>query len=324
MTLSPIVDVPAAVSRVTAMHQPEGRAVAQASRSVRDTAIEASAVCRGFGDRQVLLDLSFAVSKGSVTALLGSNGAGKSTLISLLLGLRAPSSGHVNVLGSDPRRREQLHRIGATLQESAFSTTAHRLLVREVLSLVASHYQNPVPVDELVETYGLTSIWHRELGGLSGGERRRVSISLAFIGRPDLVVLDEPTTGLDIAAREAVWRALTRFTAGGGTALVATHHLEEAEAVADRVLLIESGRLMVDDTLDGLRERVGRTELRFRSDRDPPTPQVGTLARADGAYVVQTTEPELYVTQLVRSEVAFRDLSVTRAGLSEMLKSLKQ
>jgi ABC-2 type transport system ATP-binding protein len=256
--------------------------------------------------------------------LLGPNGAGKSTLISLLLGLRAPSSGQLTVLGSDPRRFEQQHRIGATLQESAFSTSAARLRVREVFALVASHYRDSVPLDELVDNMGLTSVWHRELGGLSGGERRRVSIGLAFIGRPSLVVLDEPTTGLDIQAREAVWGVIQRFAAGGGTALIATHHLEEAEAVANRVLLIEDGRLVVDDTLRGLRDRVGGSELRFRADQEPPASESARISReSDGSYLVQTLQPEAYLVRMVQAGVVFSDLSVARTGLSQILKSLQ-
>ena len=188
-----------------------------------------------FGDRVVLSSLDLTADQGILVALLGPNGAGKTTLVSLLLGLRRPSAGEVRVFDGDPREWRTRRRLGATPQEMGFPPT---LRVCEVLDIAGGR--------DGAEAFGLSDLLNRQTGALSGGQRRRLALAIAFAREPDLVVLDEPTTGLDIEARRNAWDAIRRFAIGGGAVLLTTHHLEEARALADRVVVLAAGRIVAD------------------------------------------------------------------------------
>src|SRR5262249_30740830 len=180
-----------------------------------------SAAPKRFGAVTALDRVSFAIDEGDVLALLGANGAGKTTAIALLLGLRVPDEGSVRLFGLEPRRVEARRRIGVAPQEVAFPPT---LRVHEVIELVRRHYEEPIALEAVAARFGLQRLLRRQLGGLSGGERRLVAVALAFAGGPELVVLDEPTAGLDAEARDAVWEAVRAHAHGGGTVLLTTHH----------------------------------------------------------------------------------------------------
>jgi ABC-2 type transport system ATP-binding protein len=203
------------------------------------------AVTKRFGETTALDDVSLEVGSGEVLALLGPNGAGKTTALSLLLGLRRPDAGSVELFGRDPRRPAARAGVGATPQESAFPPT---LRVRELVDLVSAHFEQSASGGELLERFGLGELARRQAGGLSGGERRRLSVALAFAGRPHLLLLDEPTAGLDVEMRRAVWREVQSYAGAGGTVLMTTHHVEEAEALAMRVVLLADGRVVADGT----------------------------------------------------------------------------
>jgi ABC-2 type transport system ATP-binding protein len=197
-------------------------------------------VTKRFGSLVALDDVDLELRGGDVLALLGPNGAGKTTALSVILGLRRPDRGRAELLGTDPRDRDARVEIGVTPQEAGFPPT---LRVHEILDLVRAHFATPVPTAELLARFGLADCRRRQAGGLSGGERRRLSVALAFAGRPLAVFLDEPTTGLDVEARRSVWRELQEYAAAGGTILLTTHYLEEAEALATRVALLARGRV---------------------------------------------------------------------------------
>jgi ABC-2 type transport system ATP-binding protein len=180
---------------------------------------------------------------GELLALLGPNGAGKTTALSLMLGLRRPDVGRANLFGGDPRRSASRAAVGITPQETGFPST---LRVGEIVDLVRAHFTAPVETGELLARFGLAGCARRQVGGLSVGERRRLSVALAFAGRPLAVFLDEPTTGLDVDARRGVWSELQAYAAAGGTILLTTHYLEEAEALASRVVLLARGRIAAD------------------------------------------------------------------------------
>ncbi len=192
------------------------------------------------------------VQAGEVVALLGPNGAGKTTALSVLLGLRSPDSGHAELFGRDPRQPGSRAAVGVSPQESGFPPT---LRVVEILDLVRAHFGDPADRAGLLDRFGLRWIARRQAGGLSSGERRRLSVALAFAGRPRAVVLDEPTAGLDVEARRAVWREVERHAAEGGTALLTTHHLEEAEALAGRIVLLAQGRVVAEGAPAALKAR---------------------------------------------------------------------
>ena len=218
------------------------------------TAAALRAVTKRFGDQAALDRVDLEVEAGEVAALLGPNGAGKTTALSILLGLRRPDTGRAELFGRDPRNPAARAVIGATPQESSFPPT---LRVREVVELVAAHFAAPAPPAELLERFALTGIARRQTGGLSGGERRRLSVALAFVGRPLAVFLDEPTAGLDVEARRSVWREIQHYAAGGGTVLLTTHYLEEAAALASRVVLLAHGRIVAEGTTAEIAAQAG-------------------------------------------------------------------
>jgi ABC-2 type transport system ATP-binding protein len=217
-------------------------------------------VTKRFGSLVALDRVALELRGGEVLALLGPNGAGKTTALSVLLGLRRPDEGRAELFGSDPRRPASRGVVGVTPQESSFPPTAR---VREIVDLVGAHFAVPVGTDDLLDRFGLAECARRQAGGLSGGERRRLSVALAFVGRPLAVFLDEPTTGLDVEARRAVWGELQAYSASGGTILLTTHYLEEAEALASRIVLLSRGRAVTEGPPGQLASAHGTLEDAF-------------------------------------------------------------
>ncbi len=167
------------------------------------------------------------------------------TALSILLGLRRPDAGRAEIFGLDPRRATARVAVGVTPQESGFPPT---LRVREIVDLVRAHFPFPAAADEVLERFGLAAIARRQAGGLSGGERRRLSVALAFAGEPAAMFLDEPTAGLDVESRRSVWGEIDRYSTDGGTVLLTTHYLEEAERLATRIVLLARGRVVAAGT----------------------------------------------------------------------------
>ncbi|HEY4412847.1 MAG TPA: ATP-binding cassette domain-containing protein [Gaiellaceae bacterium] len=217
------------------------------SRRVPATAaIELRGAEKRFHDRVALQPFDVSVEPGELLALLGPNGAGKTTLVSLIVGLRRPSGGVVRIFGRDPRDWRARSRLGTTPQQMDFPPT---LRGREILELARAHSASAPPLAVLAERFGLDDLLRQQNGALSGGQRRRLALALAFANDPDLVVLDEPTTGLDVESRRGAWEAIGAFTHAGGTVLLTTHSIEEADALARRVVVLARGRLVADGPL---------------------------------------------------------------------------
>ncbi|MFI6261616.1 ABC transporter ATP-binding protein [Micromonospora sp. NPDC051006] len=269
---------------------------------------------RRYGDVLALDRVDLEVRAGELVGLLGPNGAGKSTLMNLLVGLRRPTSGRVELFGGDPRDPASRRQIGVTPQETGLPGT---LRVGEVVDFVSAHYPDPVPRDELLDRFGLTEQARRQTGGLSGGQRRRLAVALAFVGRPRLVLLDEPTTGLDVEARHSLWEAIRGFHADGGAVLLSSHYLEEVEALARRVVVIGQGRVLADDTMAAVRAVVGVRRVSLVADRLPTLPGVVRAERIDGRTHLLTTDADQLVRDLVTAGVAFTDLEVRPTSLEE-------
>lgn len=219
----------------------------------------ASALCfRGvekrFGTITALRGIDLSVEQGETVALLGPNGAGKTTLVGILLGIRRPDAGSVELFGRDPQHWRSRAVVGTTPQETSFPPT---LRCREVVDFVRAHYASGPSSGELLEQFELCALGSRQTGGLSGGQRRRLAVALAFAGAPRLVVLDEPTTGLDVEARRGVWDAIRAYAAGDGTTLIATHNLQEAEALADRVVVVAAGAVRADGSATAIKQLAG-------------------------------------------------------------------
>ncbi|WP_282947692.1 ABC transporter ATP-binding protein [Cellulomonas endometrii] len=286
--------------------------------------VELDHVTRRYGDVVALDDVSLRVHEGELVGLLGPNGAGKSTLLSLVSGLRRPDSGTVRLCGGDPRDPAARVALGTTPQETGLPST---LRVGEVVDLVAGHYRDPMPRGEVLERFGLTGLARRQTGGLSGGQRRRLAVALSLVGRPRVVLLDEPTTGLDVEARHTLWEALRDYQSDGATVLVTSHYLEEIEALARRVVVIGSGRVLVDDQLAAVLAMAAarRVLLEVPQDAEPALaalPGVLDVQREGRRTVLLASDADAVVRALVRDDVPFRGLEVRGASLEEAFLAL--
>lgn len=229
------------------------------SQDCPDTPVAALvAATQTYGPVLALDRLDLAIRPGEVLALLGPNGAGKTTTIQLLVGLARPASGSARLFGRDPRERGARERLGAMLQVGKVPET---LSVRELVRLFSSYYPKPLPLEETIRLAGLGEFADRRFGKLSGGQQRRALFGLALCGNPDLLVLDEPTTGLDVESRRALWTAVRGFRARGGSVLLTTHHIEEADALADRIVLLARGREAASGTPSEIKAAAGGASL---------------------------------------------------------------
>ena len=219
------------------------------------TAVTVEHLVKRYGSFTAVAGVSFDVAPGQVTALLGPNGAGKTTIVEILTGLLAPSSGQVRVLGADPRLggragRAWRARVGLVLQSASLDL---QLTVAEALRLFARLYPRPLPVADVLDVIGLTGDAGTRIGVLSGGQRRRVDLGLGIIGRPELLFLDEPTTGLDPEARRQLWAVIENLAADGSTVLLTTHYMDEAQHLASPLIVLAEGRIVADATPGQLR-----------------------------------------------------------------------
>ena len=213
-----------------------------------ESIISVSNISKSFGGRKVVDDLSLSVAQGEVFGLLGHNGAGKSTTIEMILGINKPDTGSAYILGKDAAsaRKEIFEKVGVQLQSSSYQAS---IKVGEVCEEFASLYQNPADYHHLLEQFGLLPLIKSPVMKLSGGERQKLSVVLALIGSPEIVFLDELTTGLDVSARREVWKTLKALKAEGMTLFLTTHYMEEAENLCDCICLIKNGRKVTDGTV---------------------------------------------------------------------------
>jgi ABC-2 type transport system ATP-binding protein len=229
------------------------------------TAIEVTGVRRAYGAVQALDGVDLSVRQGELLALLGPNGAGKTTLVEILEGHRRADAGEVRVLGHDPARRERafLERIGIVLQEEGLDPN---LNVGEAVALYSAAYPHPRPVDEVLELVGLAGRAGDRAATLSGGQRRRLDLALGIAGDPEVLFLDEPTTGFDPSARRQAWELIGRLRELGKTILLTTHYMEEAQVLADRVVVLAGGRVIADGDPDSLSEGGAESIVSYRLD----------------------------------------------------------
>jgi ABC-2 type transport system ATP-binding protein len=269
------------------------------------------------GPVQAVRGVDIDIAPGETVALLGPNGAGKSTTIDMLLGLSTPDAGEVRVFGMTPADAIRRGAIGGMLQTGA---VIGELTVRELVATMASLYPMPLDVDETLELAGIADLGRRMTNRLSGGQTQRVRFAVAMVSNPDLLVLDEPTVAMDVEGRVQFWQTMRRFTEGGKTVLFATHYLEEADANADRIILMARGQVVADGPATQIKATVGGRTLRATlpgaDDVDlGELPGVRTAAVHGEAITLQCSDSDATVRALLRDFPTVRDLEITGAGL---------
>ncbi|HYO34618.1 MAG TPA: ABC transporter ATP-binding protein [Geodermatophilus sp.] len=264
--------------------------------------------------------LDLRIGRGETVALLGPNGAGKSSTVSAVLGLVRPAAGRVRVLGRDPAGAVAAGCVGAMLQHGGLPGEAR---VGEVVHLVRSAYADPWPLEDLVATAGIAGLLGRDVGALSGGQRQRVLLALALAGQPPLLLLDEPTSAMDVEGRRAFWTTMRGLADRGTTVVFATHHLVEADAVADRVVVMAGGRLVADGSSAAVRSAVCGRTVRLTADRLPEhLPGVTAVTRQGAGVALATTDVEATLRALLDGGVPLADLDVRGASLEDAVLTL--
>jgi ABC-2 type transport system ATP-binding protein len=272
---------------------------------------------KSFGPVRAVRGVDLTLPQGQTTALLGPNGAGKSTTIDLLLGLTRPDRGTVTIFGRSPAEAIKAGAIGVMLQTGA---VLRDLTVRELLAMMASLYPEPLAVGEVLRLTGIEALADRRTNKLSGGETQRVRFAVALISDPQLLVLDEPTVAMDVESRHAFWTTMRDFAAGGKTVLFATHYLEEADAYADRIVLMARGEVVADGSTTEIKALVGQRTIRATLDGGEVTelltlPGVLTAERHGATVHLTCSDSDLALRTLLAAHPGARDIEVHGAGL---------
>ncbi len=290
--------------------------------------IELSGLAKTFkspeGPVAAVRGVDISIAPGETVALLGPNGAGKSTTIDMLLGLTRPDAGTVTLFGKSPEQAVQAGAIGAMLQSGA---VLRDLSVRELIDMMASLYPNPLGVDETLDLAGITSIANRRTHRLSGGQTQRVRFAVALVSNPDLLVLDEPTVAMDVEGRREFWTTMRGYARRGKTVVFATHYLEEADAYADRIILMAQGRIVADGPATEIKANVGLRTIRATL----PAADVGALSALPGVTSVETrgdgivlscTDSDTALRAFLPAFPGARDIEVSGAALEDAFLQL--
>jgi len=278
--------------------------------------VELRGATKRYGAVEALRGIDLVIQPGEITAILGPNGAGKTTALSLILGLRSPTAGTIRLLGLPPEHPEARARVGAMLQESGVPPM---LTVGELVELFSSYYPHSRRTADVIAAAGLTGLEGRRAGRLSGGQRQRLFFALALCGDPELVILDEPTTGLDVESRRHFWDVVTELAAHGTTVLFATHLLEEADALATRIVVINHGRIVRDGTPAQVKAQAGGKTIHVRADLDPTLvaswPGVVRVERTGSRLEIVATDAEAVLGRLFGGATHVEEVTVEERAL---------
>ncbi len=283
------------------------------------TGIELRGLTKSYGTVKAVRGIDVSIARGETVALLGPNGAGKSTTIDILLGLQQPDAGTATVFGLTPAKAVDSGSVSAMLQTGA---VIRDLTVRELVRMMASLYPSPLDVDEAIELAGITAIAHQKTQGLSGGQTQRVRFAIAVVANADLLVLDEPTVAMDVDGRREFWATMRAFAASGKTVVFATHYLEEADAFADRAVLMAHGRVVADGPTTEIKAMVGTHTIRgtLPDVEIAELEQIAGVSRAERrgeAIVLTCSDSDAAIKALLVSHPELHDIEIAGAGLED-------
>ncbi|MEC1375169.1 ABC transporter ATP-binding protein [Heyndrickxia oleronia] len=287
--------------------------------------VNVNQVSKAFQDKHAVKEASFSINKGEIVAILGPNGAGKTTTISMMLGLLKPTSGEVRLFNQNPDDKSVREKLGIMLQEVS---VMQGLKVRELLDLVRQYYPKPLSLEEVIALTGLTeSDLKTRAEKLSGGQKRRVSFALALSGNPELIILDEPTVGMDISSRNRFWKTIQMLSKKGKTIIFTTHYLQEADDVAERIILFNKGSIIADGTPIEIKARLTKQFVSFHTTSGSINKLYGhsvitaIFEKNDRVYV-QTDDTDAVLALLFSENIGAHNIQIERGKLEEAFEQL--
>ncbi len=286
-----------------------------------------NAVTKSYGMRKAVNEMDLFIEKGSAVALLGPNGAGKTTSIAMMLGLVRPTSGRVQLFSEDPSKAKVHEKIGVMLQDVS---VPDRLTVRETIDLFRGFYPRSLSTQKLLQISGLTEDAQTMASKLSGGKTRRLQFALALAGDPEVLFLDEPTVGMDVASRRTFWEELRSFIAAGKTMLLTTHDLQEADLLADRVVVMQLGRIIADDAPEKIKMQFGGRQVSFVAgdavllEELSKLPEVTQLQTVGRKVTLYTQDSDALVKRLILAQWDIRDIQISGGGLEDAFVRLTE
>ncbi|SDT56536.1 ABC-2 type transport system ATP-binding protein [Paenibacillaceae bacterium GAS479] len=294
---------------------------------MKKLAIQLEHVTKEYKGKRAVDDLSLNVESGTVVALLGPNGAGKTTTISMILGLQLPTSGKVKLLGEDPRDIKVRNRIGAMLQDVS---VIDNLKVAETINLFRNYYSNPLSLEQLLHISGLETDKNKMAVSLSGGQQRRLGFALAVAGDPEIIFLDEPTVGMDITSRQLFWETIRTMAARGRTVVLTTHYLDEADNVADRIVVINNGKLVADGTPSEIKAGTTGRVISFTAGASVTTetlravPGVANVEWSGRRVKLASSDTDRLIVALIEKNIDMCDIEIKSGGLEDAFQTLVQ
>ncbi|MFC5651335.1 ABC transporter ATP-binding protein [Paenibacillus solisilvae] len=290
-------------------------------------AIQLTGVSKIFKGKPAVDNLTLSVQEGTVVALLGPNGAGKTTTVSMILGLQQPTKGTVKLLGGDPREQKVRNRIGAMLQDVS---VIDGLKVSESINLFRSYYEKPLPLQYLLQVSNLESEKDKIASSLSGGQQRRLGFALALAGDPEVIFLDEPTVGMDVTSRQLFWDTVKAMAGRGRTIVLTTHYLDEADSVADRIVVINNGKLIADGTPSEIKAETTGRVISFIAGQSVTTeqllalPGVSDVEWSGRKVKLSSSNTDALIVALVEKRFEMRDIEIQSGGLEDAFQALVQ
>jgi ABC-2 type transport system ATP-binding protein len=293
---------------------------------IQGSILEFKDVKKSYGKKNVICGLNFSISNNEIIALLGVNGAGKTTTIKLMLGQEIPTSGSIKLFGKNPQDPKSRISVGATPQNVEFPDGIKAI---EILEFVHAHYPNPLPIPEMVEKFGLTPFLNFKASKISGGQKRRLALALAFIGNPNIVFLDEPTTGLDVESRKILLQAIKDYSKKGKTIFLTTHYLEEIEQIATRIIFLQDGQIKADGSVNEIKRIANSslTKIIFSCESQllfDKFHYIDFYESENSNYSLQTTNPDALIYELVENKIPFSNLQIIRENLESAFINLSK